>query len=190
MILDAVILCSTGFGAVYPIITVTSYNQMTDEVRGFIISDLGAFDHFALIGVPSQIEHQHHPLLIQVLAVERSMEVMTGDLEFFNNHTVAEHVRLDRSYTEKVAEYRAWWAGWQSRLFMVKQAAEFLLAQLGHIDEWLPPYRVEQYCLATIRIHSRLQRVVASCISAEMLGKAISYRLSAWQDAVRKTSLS
>jgi hypothetical protein len=151
-----------------------------------MISDIGAFDQFALLGVPSQVRIQSHPLLLHVLAVERSLEVIVSDLEYINQHTVVENVTLDRTYADKVAEYRAWWAGWQNRLFMLRQTAENLLSQLDELGHWLPPHRVGQYLASTGKMQLRLRRVVNCCISADVFGKAIGNRLSAWQDAVSK----
>jgi hypothetical protein len=57
-------------------------------------------------------------------------------------------------------------------------------SQLYELNEWLPLHRVEQYRVGTEKMRLRLKRVVDCCISADMFGKAISDRLSAWQDAV------
>jgi hypothetical protein len=179
-----VVACSSGYGAVYPITTVTSFDTDTDETRGYIVSDLGAFDQFALLGLPSQVEDQRHPLLVQVLAVERSLEVLMSDLEFDNKHTVVDNVELDREYANKVVEYRVWWAGWQNRLSMNQQCAEFLLSQLDELNQWLPPSRIEQYLVATKQMELRLKRVIACCKSATVFGQTISNRLAAWQDDV------
>ncbi|KAK4451038.1 hypothetical protein QBC34DRAFT_437022 [Podospora aff. communis PSN243] len=179
----AVFLCSTGFGAVYPITTIAAYSPKTDSTKSFIISDIGAFDHFALFGAVSEIQRTPHPLLLQVLAVERSLELLMEDLGYINNHTVVEHVKIDKNYADKVAQYRAWWSGWQNRRFMAKQTAEFLLARLENIEQWLPDDRVEQYRDTTELMKTRLNLAVASCVSAEVFGQVISDRLSAWQDA-------
>lgn len=164
----------------------TSYNVETDQLRGYIISDIGSFDHFAILGLPSQVKEQRHPLLIQVLAVERSLEVVMCDLDYINNHTVVENVTLNRKYADKVAEYRAWWAGWQNRLYIIRQTSEYLLFQLNEFHNWVPRQRVEQYTSVTKRMRSRLERVVGCCESSTVFGQTISNRLSAWQDAVSK----
>ncbi|KAM7191238.1 hypothetical protein V8F20_009416 [Naviculisporaceae sp. PSN 640] len=178
-----VFLCSTGFGTVYPITTITAYDPDNDNTKSIIISDLGAFDHFALLGVVSQVQQNPHPLLLQVLAVERSLEFLICDLEYLNNHTVVEHVKLDKDYAEKVAAYRAWWGGWENRRFMAKETAEYILCRLENIEQWLPGDRVAQYRDTTELMKARLNQAVASCRSAEVFGQVISNRLSAWQDA-------
>ncbi|KAH8702767.1 hypothetical protein GQ44DRAFT_732774 [Phaeosphaeriaceae sp. PMI808] len=136
--------CSTGYAAVYPLTVVTSYNVETDEVRGYIISDLGGFDHFAL----------------SVLVLERSLECIMNDLEYLNNHTVVENVTLNREYADKIAEYRAWWAGWQNRLSIIQRTGDWLLCQLNDIHEWAPQQRVKQYSADTRKMQERLEQVV------------------------------
>jgi len=179
-----VFVCSTGHGTVYPCTVVTAFNVKSGDLQGFIIADLGAFDHFAMLGLPSQIEASHHPLLVHVLVVERSLEVLLSDLEYTNVHTVVKNVTLNQRYADKVAEYRVWWAGWQNRLSVLQRTTTFLLSQLEDIELWLPPESVKEYNVTSKHIAARLGRVVESSKSASVFGKTIANRLAAWQDAV------
>ncbi|KAF2261048.1 hypothetical protein CC78DRAFT_363997 [Lojkania enalia] len=130
-----------------------------------------------------QVRNQQHPLLVHVLALERSLECLISDLEYINNHTVVENVTLNRKYADKVAEYRAWWAGWQNRLSVTQRMGDWLLCQLNNIHEWAPPQRVEQYSTSTKIMQERLEQVIRCCERADVFGQTISGRLSAWQDA-------
>ncbi|KAK5652635.1 hypothetical protein OQA88_10228 [Cercophora sp. LCS_1] len=178
-----VFLASTGFGIVNPVVVVTSYNPMTDQTKSLITSDLGAFDHFALLGVPSQVQEFRHPLLLQVLCLERSLEKLMCDLDYLNKETVYEHVVLNESFADGVCSLRAWSAGSRNRRATIQQSVDFFLQQLDTIEDWLPNNRLQQYQAATAEMRSRLQRVKECCISAEMFGQMINDRLCAWQDA-------
>lgn len=158
-------------------------------MRGYFICDIGSFDHFALLGISSQIRSQRHPLLIQVLAVERSFECIMSDLEYLNNHTIVDNVVLDQEYADKVAEYRAFWAAWQSRLSMIQKTGTWLLNQLNSIQEWAPTVRVEQYSANSIKMRIRLEHMLACCEWAAVLCATVNTRLAAWQDAVCRSSL-
>lgn len=180
-----VFVCSTGHCTEYPSTVVTAFDVKKGDLKGFIMGDLGGFDHFALLGLSSQIEVSPHPLLIHVLVVERTLEVLLSDLETINTHTVAEHVTLDKHYTDRVAEYRTWWAGWQNRLSVLQCTATFLLSQIEVIDSWLPHERLVQYKDTSKDMEARLSYVIESSRSASVFGETIANRLSAWQDAVR-----
>ena len=123
--------------------------------------------------------------LVHVLVVERTLEVLLSDLETINTHIVAEHVTLDKQCTDKVAEYRTWWAGWQNRLSVLQCTANFLLSQIEVIDSWLPHERLVQYKDTSKDMEARLGYVIESSRSASVFGETIANRLSAWQDAVR-----
>ncbi|KAF2110029.1 hypothetical protein BDV96DRAFT_691298 [Lophiotrema nucula] len=179
---------STGEASLYPIWTVTSYNSAADEVRGFIIADIGCFDQFAALGLASQTKLHRHPLLVQVSAVERTLDVMIANLETFHNSASINKDDLPGALADSVANHRAWmhsamWAGWRDRLDTLKKTAVFLLEQLDGIDDWAPQHRVDQYHNETQNLRVRLKRVLQYYEASAVAGRAINDRLSSWQSA-------
>lgn len=173
----------------YPFWTVTSYNSSKDEVRGFIVADMACFDQFAAVGLASQAKIHRHPLLVQVSAVERSLEILVTNLETFHNSAATNSDGLPGARADSVANHRAWmhsamWAGWMDRLDTVKKTAVFLLKQLDEIDQWAPQHRVNQYDKETEGLRVRLQRVLEYYEAAAAAGHAVNNRLATWQSAV------
>lgn len=175
--------------ALNPFWTVTSYNSATDEVRGFIVADMACFDQFAAVGLASQAKLHRHPLLVQVLTVERALEMMVVNLETFHNSAAINNEELPGARADSVANHRAWmhsamWAGWMDRLHVVKETATFLLKQLDEMGRWVPQHRVDQYDQETKSLRVRLQRVLEYYEAAAVAGHAVNDRLAAWQSAV------
>ncbi|KAK0716741.1 hypothetical protein B0T26DRAFT_675174 [Lasiosphaeria miniovina] len=138
------------------------YNARDDKVVGYIVADLGAFDHTALYGITSEAESfQNHPLLIPVLALERALEVLCCDLEFYCIHTVRENVPLDREYSKKVPKFLAW--------------------ELELQHEWLPSSPTQQYSMASTLLITRVKRALAFIEQFTRFADDITGRMSAWQ---------
>jgi hypothetical protein len=181
-----VFVCSSGLAGIYSGYIVVKYDPLADDVLGYIICDLGAFDHHALLGVPSQAQLHPHPLLILVLFLERNLEVLMSDFEFYAEATDPEAMRKTRNfrkYAENIPAYHAWFSGWMARLSVAKYMTLYVSEQLAEVQEWLPPARLQQYSGTSEQLRLRIQLALISIGLAEEWGRSIDKRLETWRSA-------